>query len=399
MSSPAPFVRLAVLSDLHAYDTAPRGSEPSFLPATEEHQLAKHNPFEGLVELITQNNLKADYLLCPGDIGDKADPKGIAHAWHHLQRVANQLGNATYVASTGNHDMDSRSKFHNYDPTDVLKKLAPPYPVFDQSEVDRYWSRYYCVSEHPNCRIVSINSSAFHWLDTERDHGRVSQSTLEWLREDLTKREPRPINILLCHHHPHLHKELSRIDASYEVMKDGDRLIDLLGDGDLGQWLIVHGHKHFPNISYAAGRTESPIVFSCGSFSARLYMELGTQARNQFYIIEIPLNKVKELGLVGNIHAWDWSDGKGWITPGESSGLTRLTPFGSRENPRSLATRLSDFLGTKSYATWLEVVTEIPSMEFLSPADLHALERILKKEHKLSIHRTDNQPSQLGRML
>lgn len=399
MSSPEPFVRLAVLSDLHAYATAPKGSEPSFLPATEEHQLAQHNPFEGLVELISQNNLTADYLLCPGDIGDKADPKGIAHAWHHLQRVAKQLGDATYVASTGNHDMDSRSIFHNYDPTDVLKKLAPPYPVSDQSEVDRYWSRYYCITDHTNCRIVSINSSAFHWLDTERNHGRVSRSTLEWLREDLAKREPRQINILLCHHHPHLHSELAKIDTSYEVMRDGDRLIDLLGEGNLGQWLIVHGHKHFPNISYAAGLTESPIVFSCGSFSARLYMELGTRARNQFYIIEIPLNKVKELGLVGNIYAWDWSDGKGWIKPGGSSGLTSLTPFGSRENPHSLATRLSDFLGTKSYATWLEVVTEIPSMEFLSPADLRALERILKKNYKLSINWTENQPSELGRML
>src|SRR5450759_3743692 len=97
-------------------------------------------------------------------------------------------------------------------------------------------------------------------------------------------------------------------------MRDCDRLIDLLGDGNLGQWLIVHGHKHFPNIAYSAGAAQSPVVFSCGSFSARLSPELQTRARNQFYIIEIPLKKVKVLGLVGKILAWDWSAGKGWIT-------------------------------------------------------------------------------------
>ena len=263
----------------------------------------------------------------------------------------------------------------------------------------RYWSRYYCVSDHTNCRIVSINSSAFHWLDTERNHGRVSRSTLEWLKEDLAKREPRQINILLCHHHPHLHSELAKIDTSYEVMRDGDRLIDLLGGGDLGQWLIVHGHKHFPNIAYSAGRTQSPIVFSCGSFSARLYMELQTRARNQFYIIEIPLNKVKELGLVGNISAWDWSEGKGWIKPdGDSSGLASLTPFGSRENLYSLATRLTGFLGIKPFAPWLELVAEIPSLEFVLPADLRDLEHILKENHKISIDWAEGRPSELGRM-
>lgn len=399
MSSAEQVIRLAVLSDLHAYGgTATPGSEPSFLFATEEHQRAQDDPFEGLTELISRRKLTANYLLCPGDMGDKADPKGIAHAWHHIQRVAKLLGDATYVASTGNHDVDTRSTFHSYDPTDTLKRLVPPYPVSDQSEADRYWSRYFCVSENPNCRIVSINSSAFHWLEAERNHGRVSRSTLDWLRDDLAKRDPRPINVLLCHHHPHLHSELAKIDTSYEVMRDGDRLIDLLGDGDLGQWLIVHGHKHFPNIAYSAGRTQSPIVFSCGSFSARLYKELGTRTRNQFYIIEIPLNKVNGLGLVGNISAWDWSDGKGWIRPdGASSGLTSLTPFGSRENLYSLATRLSDFLGTNPFVTWQELVAEIPSLEFVLPDDLRDLERILGQRHEISISRTDGQPSQLGK--
>lgn len=400
MSSVEPIVRLAVLSDLHAYGTAALGSEPSFLRATEEHQRAQHSPFDGLAELISGANLTADFLLCPGDMGDKGDPKGIAHAWNQLQRVAKQLGDAKYVVSTGNHDVDTRSIFHNYDPTDVLKRLVPPYPVSDMSEVDKYWSRYFCISENTNCRIVSINSSAFHWLEPERLHGRVSRSTLDWLKDDLAKRDLKQVNVLLCHHHPHLHSELAKVDAAYEVMRDGDRLIDLLGDGDLGQWLIVHGHKHFPNISYSAGRAQSPIVFSCGSFSARLYSELGTRARNQFYIVEIPLQKVEQLGLVGKVCAWDWSDGRGWIKPdGESSGLASVTFFGSRENLFSLATRLSEFLETKSFATWEEVVAEIPSLEFVLPADLRVLEGRLKSRYQMAITWSNNRPSQLGRSL
>ena len=182
-------------------------------------------------------------------------------------------------------------------------------------------------------------------------------------------------------------------------MRDGDRLIDLLGGGDLGQWMVVHGHKHFPNIAYSAGRSQSPIIFSCGSFSARLYMELQTRARNQFYIVEIPLDKVRDLGLVGRILAWDWSVGKGWICPdGDSSGLTRLTPFGSKENPFSLATRLSESLGGASFATWAELVEGIPSLEFVLPDDLHDLERTLKTKHQLAITWQNGRPAELGRM-
>lgn len=355
------------------------------------------SPFDALTALISREKLRADFLLCPGDIGDKADPNGIAHAWLRLQDIAKLLGNATYVASTGNHDVDSRSLFHEYDPTEALKRLTPPYPVSNQIEVDRYWSRYFCISENAHCRIVSINSSAFHWLESERNRGRVSRSTLDWLRADLVSRDPRDINILLCHHHPHLHSELSRIDTSYEVMRDGDRLIDLLGNDELGQWLVVHGHKHFPNIAYSAGSSQSPVIFSCGSFSARLYRDLQTRARNQFYIIEIPLKKVKELGLVGKILAWDWAVGKGWIRPdGESSGLTSLTPFGSKENPYSLATRLSDLLGTDPFVSWPELITKIPSLEFVLPSDLKALDNALRNKHQLSINWQDGLPAELG---
>ena len=45
----------------------------------------------GLLKLIRDEKLKADVLLCPGDIGDKADPAGIEYGWKALHRVAEAL--------------------------------------------------------------------------------------------------------------------------------------------------------------------------------------------------------------------------------------------------------------------------------------------------------------------
>jgi hypothetical protein len=66
----------------------------------------------------------------------------------------------------------------------------------------------------------------------------------------------------------------------------GQFLLDLLAYDSNGDWVVLHGHKHCPKISYAAGGVTSPIVFSCGSIGAKLYPELNGNVRNQWYLLE-----------------------------------------------------------------------------------------------------------------
>jgi hypothetical protein len=54
-------------------------------------------------------------------------------------------------------------------------------------------------------QLVVLNSSAYHATEAEVKHGRITQQTINLLKETLTSRT---INILMCHHNPQKHSEL-----------------------------------------------------------------------------------------------------------------------------------------------------------------------------------------------
>ena len=104
-------------------------------------------------------------------------------------------------------------------------------------------------------------------------------------------------------------------------MTNGSLLLELLGSGEFGRWLVVHGHKHHPKLTYASGGAASAVIFSAGSLSVDIQHELQGHSRNQFYLIDLPLNEIAKGRFVGRIEAWDWTNGRGWIPAGPSSGL------------------------------------------------------------------------------
>src|SRR5437773_38935 len=72
---PSTPLRIALLSDLHAHDNDPAApSDVSWLVVAASEEPTLH-PFAALHNLIEREQLRADYVVCPGDIGDKANPK------------------------------------------------------------------------------------------------------------------------------------------------------------------------------------------------------------------------------------------------------------------------------------------------------------------------------------
>ena len=292
----APEKRLvvAVISDVHAYEG--KDIKPDDIPShcciTENDPLK--NSLVGLHDLIKQEALLADVLLFAGDIGDKAQTIAVQHTWCKLHEIKKLLKVQILAAATGNHDVDSRHDYNKYDAKGMLQALVPPYP-FDKDQMnDRYWSRHFELIVRDKYRILVLNSSAFHGegrfdetKQFEYEHGRVSDHTLKRIREQLDAQDDYPpVNILLCHHHPHPHSELSL--GKDDLMTGGDELLGILNTGTYGRWLVIHGHKHHPKMEYAAGGSSAPIVFAAGSLAKILYGELQTNSRNQFYILEFP---------------------------------------------------------------------------------------------------------------
>src|SRR4051812_1281571 len=74
-------ITVAVLSDLHAYESAGE-SAPSHLRITDPESEPGKHPIAGLRALIAAESLRADLILCPGDLGDKAHLASLQYAWH-----------------------------------------------------------------------------------------------------------------------------------------------------------------------------------------------------------------------------------------------------------------------------------------------------------------------------
>lgn len=392
--SDAESVLIAVASDLHAHS----GLEPSpsHLNIKIPESPMAHHPIASLVDLINRQQLRATALLSPGDLGHRADPLGIRYSWRALLKIAEELRAEFVTATAGNHDVDSRYVTDNHDPGHILKSLDPGFPFGDEALDNKFWARAYAIRDHEQFRLLVLNSSAYHGgAELEMNHGRIDEGALEAIKKDLCSRIQKDVNILLCHHHPHQHSEINL--GEYDVMKRGQLLLDLLGSGDYGRWFVIHGHKHHPKITYAAGGSQSPVVFSAGSLCSTLSPELQSNARNQFYIIEFDPAHCKSRGLVGRIRCWDWSYGKGWIEAESNSGLPSEFGFGTRLDPRILARNVASQMNGIASIDWSAIAESLPDIRYLLPQDIRQLDSELSRSHKLRITWQHSKPVELGR--
>ena len=391
-------LKLVVISDMHVWDEENNNEVGSWLKMGQPENLPNQHPITGLLELIKTQKIKANYLLCCGDLADKANPKALMYAWDQVIKLKKAISAKQVFATSGNHDVDSRYKYNDYDAKGTLQSLVPPFPVKREPLNDKYWAKNYVIIDNHNCRFVILNSSAYHGQVSDKTppeylHGRVSPRTISSLERDLIRLNgnTKIVNILLCHHHPHKHNDIVLDD--YSEMKDGSRLIDLLEGGKYGRWVIIHGHKHHPRLCYAAGGSSAPIIFSAGSLCAKLYAEQQARARNQFYVIEFPYGNFSNLGLgiAGRFWSWDWIPGEGWQVADKRSGLPGLGGFGYRAEISVEAQNIHKLLvKNKPILDWEYILEKIPKLEFLSPKDINLLVETLENKHKLKIQISNN---------
>lgn len=373
---------LFIASDLHAYEGA-INPPPSGLKVGDEGSNPLTYPVPGFEALATQERLTADLLLCPGDLGDHAQAGGVTHGWAMIQRMAKALGDATVLATTGNHDVMSRPPVDGsfVDPVDTLRKLSPRYPHPDRPTQQAYFGDSYAIVPYHDCRIVLLNTSTFHGQgDREYSFGRISPTTRQQLLADLDRCGYFPTNILLCHHHPIEYTALDEPDRSSLI--GGAILLNELSAKPLGPWLVIHGHKHIPNLAYGPGSGGSAVIFSAGSMSASLHLNQQSTTRNQVYRIEIDQQAALGLRarLVGRFKSWYWVQNRGWLQTTPGSGLPAEGGFGFRGDPRQIAHQVSDALvsSTKPALGWNDLIASCPGLEFLIPSDLEAVRQDLE---------------------
>jgi 3',5'-cyclic AMP phosphodiesterase CpdA len=366
-------MKLAIISDLHAFNSdSQTGDAPSHYdvnPIRDKNQC----PIENLKALIESQRLCANLLLCPGDLVDRACQKSLPKVWEEVNSLGTLLGVSHTFATAGNHDIDSRHVYNTYDSVEELKKLQPGFPTNNLILKRQYWSDHFFIFEYDYMRLLVLNSSAYHTNAEEILHGRISDHTLKCVSAELKPSERSIFNVLLCHHNPQKHSELNLGEP--DEIKGGQLLLDLLQRPNQLGWLVIHGHKHHPKLTYAAGNSGSPIVFSAGSLASTLYPKLRTEPGTQFYILDIEKSNLTTRGVVGTFRCRDWHKGFGWRDADSNKGLPALGGFGHREHPLIFANRIKVFLQQTQdrHIKGVDIYTTFPELSFVSPNDLDAL--------------------------
>jgi predicted phosphodiesterase len=350
-------------------------------------------------EYVREQSLTADYVICCGDLTNRANPEGIQYAWSRLQDIKAWVSAREIYAVSGNHDMDSRFQSSKFDAKGQLMALRPAFPLNSDDLANKYWAKNFVTIEDQTLRLVLLNTSAYHGYNEEWQHGRVSDFTLQCLRNELVKSPNQRLNILVCHHYPIKFGNIDRGDFSQ--IDGAEPLLELLGSGEVGRWLVVHGHRHWPHIMYAHGGSAAPVVFSAGSFSAVLYPDQHGHARNQFYILEFDTDDFSYDGcdIVGTFRAWDWAKNLGWMPASKESGLPHIGGFGDRTSGDNAARQITEIVEAsgKPFMPWKDVTTQLPYLNHLIPSDMTRCIEVLVGRHHLQVLESDGLLKQVGR--
>jgi len=386
--------RLLVISDVHFFNpqyfryvinNGATSDPPSRLSTDIALGDRKTNPFHALILLAREKEIAADALVCCGDITVCADPTAMNLGWLQLNRLAGELEAGEPIVTTGNHDLDSRFKVSMTSPQRALRFLDPPFPTRDESAAACYWANGYCILDRPpRLRIVLVNTCSLHGYTTEADrqldHGFVPEQLFSQLPADLKARGPAQINVLVCHHHP-LEIDLPAEDRS--VISNGQELVSLLTTLTPPSWMIIHGHRHLPNIRYASAVAHSPTVFSAGSFAANLHLQLQGRAANQFYLIDLE-NFSNDLR--GSYEAWTWDQHEGeWLKGQNTRALPASGGFGYRSSANSLAQTIAELVPTRTDGpiTWRFAEDRLAELRFLLPQDRREILDLLTANHQI----------------
>jgi 3',5'-cyclic AMP phosphodiesterase CpdA len=403
-------LNLLVISDPHAHSGDPLTSNASYYSTDTRFQSVALNPFSGIADLIKSEGLHVDWVVSPGDLGDKADPSAQQVAWKELHDIKDRLAASALIGTTGNHDVDSRRARKEFDPKGALQSLFPTFPLEigcyvegDNVYADRFWSKNFVVVpfEHFDTTLVVINSSAFHGYSsevkkapTEHLHGRLSPQTIEAIKEAIRSVKT-AVNIVLLHHHVKPHPW---IEDGGSVAKGGELLVEMLKESGK-RWLIVHGHQHVPHLSYADASPFAPVVLSAGSVAAKTYLVRGKHARNQIHHIKLNPNDSSANGvhLFGQVRSWTWSPHIGWTRAQRDAGLPYICGFGFRKDLTEVRDQLLAVANKapNRLVRWEELIGEEPRLYNMMPDDQEGLIKIIKEKGGKVQFDDQGQPSYL----
>lgn len=347
----------------------------------------KENEF-GLrfIEYCKSIKLSPDFLVCPGDISNQGCTDSFQNGWDFLHKVRAELGIKELLCVPGNHDIQSRPGA-GISPLHKVKFCSPSFPSNEFEFNTHFWGWGWGHLKYDHFNCILINSSAYHGFNQEFKHGRVAQETVNQISEYINNNDfnSRPFNVLLCHHHPVKREDIDYA-SDFEVMDGGQLLISSLERLTRKPWLVIHGHKHFASLfSAQSGGYNPPLIFSAGSFSAKLYPKIENRTANQFYILDIDINKtIQNEKLIGTFETHSWDVISNWH-PSKSKNLPHKGGFGSDIRPVEIVRNLNNLLKNTPYLNSDDLIQVNEKLQHITPTQYDELITRLKDEFEVEL--------------
>ncbi|MCK4417785.1 MAG: metallophosphoesterase [Candidatus Latescibacteria bacterium] len=384
---------LAVVSDLHIGNKA-RAKD---LCPYEESEAIEKTYRETFLEFINQQDIRADYLLIPGDVTDGAQPDEVKLASEVISEIAKALNVPLerIVFVPGNHDVDWKAlKLKDATGFRHSQRYAPLRD--DQWIFEQIMSRgqnhicekpYFSLWKDGNLLVEGYNSS---WDDDPKlalHRGSVNQKHLLILEKELStiSSSSSQVRILLVHHHPVQYSNPIPNDPDFSIMVNAENLLGLLQKYHFD--LLIHGHKHNPRFKIYMVDSGFPIAILCsGSFSAVLDPRWSGLVNNQFHMVRIFGRDEESQCVYGEVESWTYVCGHGWRPSESHNGIEHKYPFGTYVLPENLKSTLHLFLKKEfengQNVEWSAIVSRFPHFQHLP--------------HNLLMGTLDNLASEMG---
>lgn len=386
-------LKFVVVSDIHADE---RADKPTYVRTEPPAASRNRHPFKDLQECISRENITADYLVSPGDIANQADMGGLVYGWRRLHDIKAQLG-AGLIAVPGNHDVVTRQP--SADPRAMLKNLLPSFPTGELSVDESFWANGWSLIEGDSHRILLMDSTIgfpkypagidedsdeYKAYLSELDRGSLTSDIEESLDNALAVLGEHKINVAVIHHHPQEHQLRGYLQDSYGPMRRGADLIHILSSHPkAGRWVIIHGHKHVPQLVNSVSTTSNgPLILCAGSMGAKFWEPVLTFARNQFHVVTVTDDPAPGASsLRGTVESYTWSVGEGWyVTDRKGAGLPARGGFGCADDHRVLSDRIVQIMDDDSlnFMRYADLVSRIPQLPYQLPIDFEYLQADLE---------------------
>lgn len=380
-------MKVAVLSDMHIGLEAKAQDLCPLCLVDENNQVKfagkQKDYLDRFLSFLEKENLKADYLLIPGDMTESAHPEEVSLASKALIRIREKLevpeNNMVYVP--GNHDVD----WAILDPKDsTMTRWRHRYMALNESQFifdsinrhgisngDLLQNNYFNVWEYKDFIVLGYNSAStdkkgekVHHGDIVIDHVKAMEDVLKTM--DLSN--DRRIKVCLLHHHLRNYPLPTPVNYDPSTANNGERLIDLLLDYNFD--LIVHGHRHH---SFLDTGKDIPILCA-GSFSATIESCWEGLVFNQFHLVDMVKDACQSTRARGHVYSWlntaaGWR--KSYVLPDRCI-LGPQSPFGvslkrHQEVSERLKTYISRNLGPRNVISWKDhVMSNIPELSFIT---------------------------------